>query len=424
MEALRSSCPSSGNSGVGSKAPRRHRAAFPAPLALTLALLAAATLASGCRKKAAPPAGPRAVSVSAARVERRDLPVYLEGLGTVIAFRSVLVRPLVDGRLEQVFFREGQLVRAGEPLAQIDPRPFLNQLAQAEGALQRDLAALAGSRRDLKRYEALAAQKLIPQQQADDQRSTVGQAEGAVRVDRAAIAAAKLNLDYARVNAPIDGVVGIRAVDPGNVVHTTDTAGLVQLTQLDPISVIFTLPQDAFSQVSEALNSGLAEVQVFSRAGARELGRGRLTVIDNLINTATATLRLKATLPNAARHLWPNQFVKVRLLVEVRRQALVAPAAALQRGPEGPVVYVVRPDQTAEARAVRVDLQQGPDAVIAFGLEPGERVVTEGQNQLRSGSKVAVRGAAPAPAAPSPVPTPAGAGERGVGGAGRGGGTR
>jgi multidrug efflux system membrane fusion protein len=384
-----------------------------------LALLVAASAASGCREKAAPPAGPRAVSVSAARVERRDLPVSLEGLGTVIAYRSILVRPLVDGVLEQVFFLEGQLVRAGDPLAQIDPRPFLNQLHQAEGALQRDLAVLAASRRDLKRYQALAAQSLIAQQQADDQRSAVGQAEGAVRVDRAAIDSAKLNLDYARVNAPIDGVVGIRAVDPGNVVRATDAAGIVQLTQIDPISVIFTLPQDAFPQVSEALKRGIADVHVFTRAGGRELGRGRLMVIDNLINTATATLRLKAMVPNTARQLWPNQFVKVRLLIEVLRQALVAPSAALQRGPEGTLVYVVRSDGTVEPRAVRVDLQQGPDAVIGLGLSVGEEVVTEGQNQLRAGSKVAVRGAVPTPA---PSPAPAGPGERGVGGAGRGGG--
>lgn len=384
-----------------------------------LALLVAASAAWSCREKAGPPARPRAVSVSAARVERRDLPVYLEGLGTVIAYRSVLVRPLVDGVLEQVFFREGQLVRAGDPLAQIDPRPFLNQLHQAEGALQRDLAVLAGSRRDLKRYQALAAQSLIAQQQADDQRSAVGQAEGAVRVDRAAIDSAKLNLDYARVNAPIDGVAGIRAVDPGNVVRATDAAGIVQLTQVDPVSVIFTLPQDAFPQVSEALKRGIADVQVFARAGGRELGRGRLMVIDNLINPATATLRLKARVPNTARQLWPNQFVKVRLLVEILRQALVAPSAAVQRGPEGTLVYVVRSDGTVEPRAVRVDLQQGPDAVIGLGLNAGEEVVTEGQNQLRAGSKVAVRGAVPTPA---PSPAPAGPGERGVGGAGRGGG--
>ncbi len=383
-------------------------------LADLAALLVACAAAVAC-SKAAPPAGPRAVSVSAAQVERRDLPVSLEGLGTVTANRSVLVRTQVDGRLDQVFFREGQLVRAGEALAQIDPRPFLAQLQQAEGALQRDLAALAGSRRDLKRYEVLAAQKLIPQQQADDQRSTVGQAEGAVRVDRAAIASAKLNLDYAHVIAPIEGVVGIRGVDPGNIVHASDAAGLVQLTQLDPIAVIFTLPQDAFSQVSDALDGGFAEVQVFSRAGARELGRGHLTVIDNLINTTTATLRLKAMLPNAAHHLWPNQFVKVRLRVELRRQALIAPAAALQRGPEGSLVYVIRPDQTVEARAVQVDLQQGPDAVIAFGLNAGETVVTEGQNQLRAGSKVQVRGA---PQPPSPAPPSSG---QGVGGAGKGG---
>ncbi len=362
-----------------------------------IALLALALCAAACSKSApkGPAAGSRPVAVSVATVERRDVPVYLEGLGSVVASRNVLVRTQVDGRLDQVFFREGQRVREGEPLAQIDPRPFLAQLHQAEGALMRDRAALETSRRNLERYEELARQKLIAPQQADDQRGLVGQGEGTVRLDEAAVETAKLNLRYARIVAPTDGVVGIRAVDPGNVVHAADATGLVQLTLLDPIAVIFTLPQDVLPQVQEQMGRGPLEVLAFNRDGTRELGRGRLEVIDNLINPTTATLRLKALLPNPQRALWPNAFVKARLQLEARKDALVAPVAALQRAAAGTLVYVVRADQTVEARTVRVALQQGPDALIAQGLEAGELVVTEGQNQLRAGSAVSTRSAPP-----------------------------
>ena len=362
-----------------------------------LALLLLGAWLFGCGGKpdpaAAAKAGGRTLPVATATSQHRDVSVYLDGLGSLIAYRTVTVRPQVDGRLDQVFFKEGQAVKKGELLAQIDPRPFMVQLHQAEGALARDEAQLSTSKKDLERYDDLARQKLIAPQQADSQRGLVAQGEGVLQVDRAAVEAARLNLDYAHVVSPVDGVTGIRNVDPGNLVRASDPTGIVTVTQLDPIAVIFTLPQDVLSQVALHQAEGALEVAVFGRDGAAELGRGKLEVIDNSISSTTATMRLKAVLPNPTHSLWPNQFVKARLLLTHKKDALVIPAAALQRGPEGVFVYVVGADQTVQPRPVVVDLLQGDDALLAKGLEPDEMVVTEGQNQLKPGSKVSLRGA-------------------------------
>jgi multidrug efflux system membrane fusion protein len=333
----------------------------------------------------------RSVPVAAATVARRDVPIYLQGIGNVVAFKTVAVKTQVDGRLQDVLFREGQAVRRGQVLAQIDPRPFEIQLHQAEGALRRDEAQLAGARKNLERYRGLAAEKLIPQQQVDDQATMVGQLEGAVQIDRAAIETARLNLDYARITSPIDGVTGIRAVDPGNVVHASDQNGIVLVTQLDPIAVVFTLPQDQLTAVAQELARGSLAVDVYSRDGATLLGSGELGLIDNQINQATSTIRLKATVPNPRRLLWPNQFVNARLRLTTRRGALVMPATALQRGPSGTFVYVVGADATVAPRPVDVEFTQGDIALVAKGVADGERVVVDGQNQLRPGAKVAVR---------------------------------
>lgn len=357
-----------------------------------------------------PPQGERVVPVAVASVQRLDVPVFLDGLGTVSAGKTVTVRSLVDGQLEKVYFREGQAVRRGEVLAQIDPRPFLNQLHQAEAALARDSAQLATNRRDLERYQLLAQRKLIPQQQADTQLGLVEQGEGTVRADQAQIEAAKLNLTYARIVSPLDGVTGILNVDPGNVVHASDTTGIVVVTQLDPINVLISLPQDILSQVAEQQRQSPLEVRVFSRDGSTELGRGRLEVIDNTINATTSTLRLKAVLPNPKYVLWPNAFVKARLLLTTRRGALVVPAQALQRGPNGTFVYVMGQDQTVQPRPVTVELLQGPQALIAKGVQAGEVVVTEGQSQLRPGSKVTSRPAGHAPDGGTPESTGEGVG--------------
>jgi multidrug efflux system membrane fusion protein len=360
------------------------------------------------------PQAARAVPVTATPVIRRDVPVTLDGLGSVVAYKTVTVRSQVDGRLDQVLFREGQAVRTGQVLAQIDPRPFQSQLHQAEGARARDAAQLASARLNLERYRPLASEKLIPQQQVDDQAGVVGQLEGAVRMDDAAIETAKLNLDYSRITSPIDGVTGIRLVDPGNVVHASDQGGIVLVTQLDPIAVLFTLPQDYLPSVVEAMSKGALPVEAFGRDGSTLLGSGHLELIDNQINQTTSTIRLKAVVPNPRHVLWPNQFVSARLHLSVRKGALVVPATAIQRGPNGVFVYVIGADATVQPRPVEVASSSGDLTVIGRGLEEGEKVVVDGQNQLRPGSKVAARDASQRPG-PGGTGTP-GAGDRQAGG--------
>jgi multidrug efflux system membrane fusion protein len=356
--------------------------------------------AAGAQRDQAAQAAGRAVPAVVATVQRRDVPIYLDGLGNVTAFKTVTVRSQVDGRLDRVLFKEGEPVKAGELLARIDPRPFQNQLQQALGALERDRAQLEAARRNFERYRQLAAKKLIPQQQADDQAAMVGQFEGAVRVDQATIEVAKLNLDYANIKSPIDGVTGVRIVDPGNLVRASDPNGLVVITQLDPIAVLFSLPQDELPRVMQELQRGLLSVEAWNRDGAQKLATGQLTLVDNQINAATATMRLKAVFPNPQRLLWPNQFVKSRLLLTVRKDAVVVPSTVPQRGPEGTFAYVVQPDQTVQPRNIEVEHTEGDIAIIAKGLAEGEQVVADGQNQLRAGSKVIPRPSAQPARAP------------------------
>jgi multidrug efflux system membrane fusion protein len=334
----------------------------------------------------------RVVPVVAVAAAKRDVPIYLEGLGNVAAFKTVTVRSQVDGRLEKVLFTEGQAVKRGDVLAQIDPRPFQIQLHQAEGALSRDNSLLHDNEVNLTRNKSLREQKLVAQQAVDDLQGTVGQYEGAVAVDKAQIDTAKLNLDWARIVSPIDGVTGVRLVDPGNIVRASDQNGIVVVTQLDPIAVLFTLPQDDLPTVAKEMHGGAQlAVEAFSRDGATKLGEGRLLLIDNQINASTATIRLKAQLDNPDRMLWPNQFVKARLRVTTRQGALVVPQAAIQRGPQGLYVYLVGRDATAEQRPVEVTENAGDLALIAKGISPGEQVVVEGQNQLKPGAKVSLR---------------------------------
>jgi len=343
----------------------------------------------------------RAVPVVTAQVQQRDLPIYLDGLGTVVAAKTVTVRPQVDGRLDSVLFREGQVVRRGDVLAQIDPRPFQVQLEQARGALTRDSAQLRVARLALARNETLLRDKLVSQQDVDNQAALVGQFEGAVRIDQAQIDSARLNLDYARINSPIDGVTGVRMVDPGNLVKATDANGIVVITQLDPIAVLFTLPQDDLPNVAQQMELGTLAVEAWSRDGSAKLATGELLLIDNQINQNTATMRLKATFANPQRLLWPNQFVKARLLVSVRKGALAVPATAVQRGPDGTFAWLVLPDETVQPRKIEVDLTQGDLVSIARGLAPGDVVVTDGASGLRPGAKVAPRAPAQKPAQPS-----------------------
>ena len=334
--------------------------------------------------------GERTVGVQVAKVEQKDLPIWIEGLGTVAAVQQVTVRPQVDGRLDKVFFKEGQAVKAGDVLAQIDPRPFQVALEQAQGALARDKAQLDTAKKSFVRYQELQKQNLVAAQQVEQYEAQVGQYEGALKMDQAQIDQAKLNLDYARINAPIDGVTGVRLVDAGNLVHASDTTGIVVITAIDPAAVLFTVPQDRLTQITSALAKGDVKVEVGSRDGSQPLGEGKLAVLDNQINQTTATLRLKAIIPNPQHLLWPNAFVKARMLVETRQGALVIPSVAVQHGPQGDFVYVVGADMRAQMKPVTIELTTGDTSIVGKGVSAGEQVVIEGANQLRPGAKVAV----------------------------------
>ena len=340
---------------------------------------------------AAKNAADRPVPVLVAAAQQRDVPIYLEGLGSVVAYKTVNVHTLVDGRLMRVAFKEGQAVKRGDLLAEVDPRPFAIQLHQAEAALARDDAQLKGAEKNLERYAAVSAEHLIPQQQTDDQRTLVEQLRGTTQNDRATIENAKLLLDYARITSPIDGIVGVRQVDPGNIIHVADATGIVVVTQMDPIAVIFTLPQDALPQVVGQQAKGPLVVEAMGRDGSQLLAKGKLEVIDNQINQATATMRLKAVFDNPQKALWPNQFVKTRLLVDVRKSVLVVPAVAVQRGPQGTFVYVMTPDGHADQQTVALESTEGDQAILSSGLTAGTKVVIEGQAQLRAGAKVVRR---------------------------------
>ncbi|HEY4240121.1 MAG TPA: efflux RND transporter periplasmic adaptor subunit [Kofleriaceae bacterium] len=361
----------------------------------------------------------RVVPVQIGAAEKKDLPVWIEGLGTVAAMQNVTVHVQVDGRLDKVLFTEGQFVKKGDLLAQIDPRPYLVQLHTAQGSLARDQAQLVMNQQNLTRYKGLADQHLVAQQEVEQYEGAVGQFVGTVATDKAAIESANLNLDYAAVRAPLDGIVGIRQVDAGNIVHQTDTNGLVVITAIDPAAVIFTVPQDRLTDVSQAIAHGDVAVDVYNRDGTIKLGEGKLAVLDNQINQSTASLRLKALVPNPDRKLWPNAFVKARMLIETRKDAIVIPAVALQRSQDGPYVYVVGDDNTAKQTPVTLGLQTGDVDVITKGLSGGEKVIIEGANQVRNGSHVsygqkgeAGRGSG-APGEGSGAPAEAGSGSGG-----------
>jgi multidrug efflux system membrane fusion protein len=335
----------------------------------------------------------RTIPVGTAQVVRKDVPVWLEGLGNVAAFYTVTVKTQVDGRIDRVAFTEGQQVKKGDVLVQIDPRPFQIQLETAAANLARDAANEKNARVNADRYKTLSQQNLIAVQQYTDQVAQVDQLVAQEHADQAAIDAARLNLDYARITSPIDGVTGVRLVDPGNVVHAVDTTGLVVVTQLDPIAVFFTLPEDDLTPINEAMAGAELAVEALSRDGDTPLGEGKLKVIDNAINQQTATLRLKAVFDNPKHLLWPNQFVKARLKLSTRAGALVVPGAVVQHGPQGTFAYVVKPDSTVDMRPVTVTAVQGDVAIIGNGLTEGESVVVDGQAQLRPGAKVATKAA-------------------------------
>jgi len=350
-----------------------------------------------------------AIPVVVAPAQTADFPVYLTGLGTVTPLATVTVRSRVDGQLLRVDFREGQLVKEGEVLAEIDPRPFQVQLTQAEGQLAKDEALLANTKLDLNRFKDLVAQGLIPQQQYDAQVSTVAQAEASIKTDQGSIDAAKLNLTYARITAPITGRAGLRQVDPGNMVHATDQGGIVVLTQLDPIAVLFTLPEDSLQVVLRKIRGGATlPVEAWDRDLKTRLETGKLLTVDNQIDPTTGTVRLKAQFDNHDSGLFPQQFVNVRLLVDTLSHVVVVPSAAIQRTTRGPAVFVVGADDKVAMRIVEVPQQSDSRAVIAKGVSAGELVVVDGVDKLQEGSKVVARKAGSAPAgssAASPRPS-------------------
>jgi membrane fusion protein, multidrug efflux system len=345
------------------------------------------------------------VSVSVSTVERRDMPYYLTGLGSVSAFYTDSVKTRVDGELMEVNFKEGQYVNKGDLLVVIDPRPYQVALEQAQATLFKDQASLRDAKLNYERYKGLLQNSgAMSQQQVDTQSATVDQLEGAVRTDQAAVDSAKLNLVYCHITSPISGRVGLRLVDPGNIVHATDTNPLLVITQLQPIAVIFTLPEDQLPTVASHMAKSTLEVDAFSRDEQTKLATGKLLTIDNQIDQTTGTDRLKAVFENKDNQLWPNQFVNIRLLLEVRKNSTVVPAAAIQRGPQGTYVFVMK-DNRVDIRPVNIAFTQDNLTNIASGLQPNEVVVTDGQDKLQDGSLVEVR----APATPVKAGQPAAA---------------
>ena len=340
-------------------------------------------------------AGPRAVSVAIATVQKQDVPVYLSGLGAVTAFNTANIKSRVDGQIMKVNFVEGQFVKEGELLIEIDARPYQVQLEQMQAQLFKDQASLRDAKLNLDRYTALIPSGSIAQQQVDTQKATVDQLDGQVRTDQAQIDNAKLQIVYTRITAPFSGRVGLRQVDPGNIVHATDTNPMLILTQLQPIAVIFTLPEDVLPEVAQQMKQRTLEVDAFNRDDQTKLATGKLLTIDNQIDPTTGTAKLKAVFDNRDNKLWPNQFVNADLLLETRKNSIVVPTAAILRGPQGTYVYAVNSDKTVQDKPVTVSLTQGDTTVITNGVSPGDVVVTDGQDKLQRGSLIVPRNASP-----------------------------
>jgi multidrug efflux system membrane fusion protein len=334
------------------------------------------------------------VNVSVATAALKDVPVVQRGIGTAQAYNTVLIRSRVDGTLEKINFIEGQEVHAGDVLAVIDKRPYQAVLDQALGKKAADEAQLANAKLDLQRYANLAQSEFASRQSVDTQKALVLQLTANLQADAAAITAAQLNLTFCDIQSPINGIVGIRAVDIGNLIHATDATGIVTVTQIKPISVIFTLPQEALPDVQDALRQGPLKVVAFTSNETRALGEGQLLTPDNTIDVSSGTIRMKATFPNADNRLWPGEFVNVHLIVSTLRDVVTLPSAAVQRGPDGLYVYKVQPDQTVTRQPVTLTQDDSGVAVIAAGVSKDEVVVTAGQSRLTEGVKVA---AAPSP---------------------------
>jgi multidrug efflux system membrane fusion protein len=377
----------------------RRRAVMAAGVVAAVAVVGLAVLNQGGPARnpggrpGGPPGGPdgRPVAVVTAQAARRDMPIYLDAIGTVQAYNTVTVRSRVDGELVEVLFREGQDVHAGDVLAQIDPRTYRAQYEQAQATRDKDAAQLEAARRDLARYVGLGDR--VSGQSVDTQRALVRQLEATVRADEAAVSNARTMLSYTVIAAPIEGRTGMRLVDRGNIVRAADATGLVTLTQMQPIAVVFTLPQQSLGAVNERLRQdGRLPVTAIQPETREQVDAGELELVDNLIDQTTGTIKLKAVMPNAERRLWPGGFVNVRLLLSVRKDGLVVPAQAVQRGPQGPYVFAVKPDSTVEMRAVKVATVEAGQALLDDGLEDGVTVVVEGTAKLQPGAHITTGG--------------------------------
>ena len=334
----------------------------------------------------------QAVPVAVAPAITQDVPVYLNGLGSVEAFNTVTIKSRVDGPIQEVAFKEGQNVKKGQLLAVIDPRQFQVAVSQAEATLFKDQSQLTIAKRNFDRYSDLFKQGIVSRQDLDAQEATKGQLEGTVRADQASVDNAKLNLSYTRISSPIDGIVGLRQVDVGNVVHTGDANGLAIVTQQKPISVIFTIPEDSLPAVLKEFHGAPMAVDIYSRDNQTKLASAKLVTINNQIDPTTGTVKLKAVSDNTDGMLWPSQFVNAKLLLDVKKNSVVVPAAAVQHGSQGTFAFVVKPDSTVEMRTVTPGISSGNMVVIDQGLAAGEQVVTDGQDKLVDKSKVSIGG--------------------------------
>jgi multidrug efflux system membrane fusion protein len=346
------------------------------------------TKAGGAAAKSAG-AGPAPIPVVAAKSRKGDIGVYYSGLGAVTPLATVTVKTRVDGQLVSVRYREGDTVQKGDLLVEMDDGPFQAILTEAEGQLIRDQAALENARIDLARYQQLVPQRAIPEQQLATQQATVHQDEGVVKLDQGQIASAKVNLAYCKIEAPISGRIGLRLVDAGNIVHASDANGLVVITQMDPISVVFTIAEDQLQPVLQRMAAGQTlEVDAYDRGANIKLAQGSLTTLDNQIDPTTGTLKLRATFENAKGTLFPNQFVNARLLVQEKHGVTLAPTAAVQRNSQATYVYVVKADATVTVRPITIGTTEGDDSEVTSGLMPGEVLVMTGVDKLQEGSKV------------------------------------
>ncbi len=359
-------------------------------LGLILAICAALAGCSSQQAKSAKAVSPPpAIPVGVAIVKQGDFNVYLNGLGSVEAFYTVSLKTRIDGQIMQVNFREGQDVKKGETLLVIDPRPYEVALAQAQANLQKDEAQLTNAKAQYDRNRVLYEQGVIAKQELDTLQASFGTFEGTIASDKAAIKNAELNLTYCYIKSPIDGRIGLRQVDPGNYVTGAGGTALLVITQLHPIAVIFTIPQDQLQQVRDHMRQGSLDVDAYSSDDKTKLSSGKLLTIDNQIDATTGTVKLKAVFDNPDNNLWPNQFVNAHLLLETRKNAITAPAAALQRGPDGTFAYVVDANNTVQMKPLQVALTQGSTAVVTSGLQAGDKIVTDGQEKLQVGSRVA-----------------------------------